>query len=196
MSKFRKLGLLWCCLAGILILSSYCGIAKAAENTGTIIPHGKKLFTSDGTFVVPDNVTTVWVTLVGGGGGGAKGTKRVMIEGSSRYYKTEKSYSSGGKGASIICQEITVSPGESVPITVGKAGDVFVAGGDSTFGGYISCPGGKAGYTHEDGNANPCSPGEDGGPRYFETCYGTEGSGIPINKNYPRGTNGMVLVEW
>lgn len=66
------------------------------------------------TFVVPDGVKTVSVVCVGGGGGGIEVT-------------------SGGGGGLGYKNIYPVTPGESIPISVGAAGLGPVAGGDSWF---------------------------------------------------------------
>jgi hypothetical protein len=39
----------------------------------TLVPRGKQIFISNGTFTVPDGVTTIYVSGCGGGGGGGEG---------------------------------------------------------------------------------------------------------------------------
>jgi len=70
-----------------------------------------QLFTSSGNFTVPDGVTKVTVDCIGGSGGGAAapgGYKR---------------------------KQITVTPGEVIPVTIGAGATTFnEAGGTSSFG--------------------------------------------------------------
>lgn len=97
-----------------------------------------ELFTSNGTFNVPANVSKVFVTMVGGGGGG----------GGSNMNKT----SGGGGGASLINYPYTVTPSGSVSVTRGAGGAGGSAassnsgtGGGTTSFGTISVAGGSGG---------------------------------------------------
>ena len=55
----------------------------ATVQTSASTPHGKQMFTTDGTFFVPSGVTTVWVSMAGGcgGGGGDAGECGVYCDG-------------------------------------------------------------------------------------------------------------------
>jgi hypothetical protein len=70
-----------------------------------------ELFTSSGTFTVPGGITTVYLTMVGGGGGGASGQTGL------------NSYGGGGGagGQTIIFYPLTVTPADSITVTVGAA---------------------------------------------------------------------------
>jgi hypothetical protein len=151
---------------------TFDGSANVAINTTVpnLISHGKKLFLSSGIFVVPYKVTELWVTMTGGGGGGT--SYRVQVG----QYEYETRYTTGGSGASIFCQSLTVKPGESINVTVGVAGDAGKSGSTSSFGSYLSCLGGTASV--------------NGGERYFASDYGAGGYG-PVS-----GKQGVVLVEW
>ena len=85
-----------------------------------IVKHGTETFTSDGTFIVPDGVYKIWVTACAGGGGGGGATW-------NRSYTTGAG--GGGGGALIVNKPYNVTPGQSIPITIGKGG----AGGASAF---------------------------------------------------------------
>lgn len=80
-------------------------------------------FTSSGTFIVPAGITAVYVTMTGGGGGGAGGA-------GSGY-----NYGGGGGGgaAAYLKQLVSVTPGASIPITIGVAGAGGVGAVDATF---------------------------------------------------------------
>jgi hypothetical protein len=76
-------------------------------------------FLSSGTFVVPEGVTHVTVIGCGGGGGGY--------------------VDSGGDGAGLGIKSVSVTPGASIPVTIGAGGvpNVTISnckGGDSSFG--------------------------------------------------------------
>jgi hypothetical protein len=79
------------------------------------------------TFVTPPNVTLVYVTMVGGGGGGASNG------------------AGGGAGGAGICRiPIYIPPNSSVTLTVGSGGSTDTPGNASSFGSFITCPGGSA----------------------------------------------------
>lgn len=94
------------------------------------------------TFIVPDKVTKVRVTVVGGGGGGGSAV-------SSANYNA----AAGGGGAGGISKKtITVSPGQSISVTIGAGGNgatqaspTAMSGGSSSFGEFCSATGGGAG---------------------------------------------------
>lgn len=67
--------------------------------------HGKEIFVENGTFTVPDDITTIYVTAIAGGGGGC-----------SMYGH------GGGSGYSVYKKKITVTPKKNIAITVGKGG--------------------------------------------------------------------------
>lgn len=86
-------------------------------------PQGQQVFTSNGTFTVPAGVTQVSAVVVGGGGGGA-GSDGDRDEGNT-----------GGGGGGLAYGTFTVTPGESLTVTVGTAGAAAPAGGNGGAGG-------------------------------------------------------------
>ena len=79
------------------------------QNTKTnyitvITPTGGQGYTSSGTFVVPSNVTSICVACVGGGGGAINGTG---------------GQAGGGGGALSYVNNIAVTPGETLTVTIG-----------------------------------------------------------------------------
>lgn len=78
---------------------------------------GKQIFTSNGTFTAPTGVTTVFLTLCGGGGG-AGGT-----QGTSNHKS-----GSGASGACVINYPYTVVPGNNYSVTIGGGGNGGSAG--------------------------------------------------------------------
>jgi glycine rich protein len=113
-------------------------------------------FQASGTFVVPANITKVYFELWGGGGGGGATSGASTAGG-------------GGGGGGHVRGTTAVTPGASVPITVGAGGLSAVFpnpggnGGTSSFGAIASALGGGGG-----GSA---------GPGAASALYGTNGSG-------------------
>ena len=139
-----------------------------------------ELFTASGTFTVPGGITTVYLTLCGSGASGSSG-----FGGTAR---------GGGSGAqSVINFPVSVTPAESVTVTVGSArpggtlanpGLEGLDGIASSFGSYISALGGERpgdgglAFTST-GNASGTTGGSikklDGGNA--ATASGTSGGG-------------------
>jgi hypothetical protein len=91
----------------------------------SLLPHGKQLFTSSGTWLCPTNITTVYLSGVtggGGGGGGARGDSYNAVGGGG---------SGGGTGGFIYgTSPLTVVPGTSYTITfTGGSGGAGGGGG-------------------------------------------------------------------
>lgn len=184
--------------------------------------HGKQLFTSSGTFVVPAGVTTVWVSMCGGGGSGSSGDGAATAHGGG-----------GGGAAAVLSQSVAVTPLASIAVTVGAGGAASAggpprqagnAGGNSSFGAFITCNGGggagagggpgtsggaggaQGGYSPGAIAGSPCSGGGSifgaggvgpsfgagGGAGYGAGGAGGYGGGNPG----AAGSAGFVLVEW
>lgn len=79
------------------------------------IPSGRQTFTSNGTFTIPDGVTTVRVTVVGGGGGGNNTTS-----------------SGGGGGGGAIKVLTGLTPGATLSVTVSGISSTTSSGGTSS----------------------------------------------------------------
>lgn len=107
----------------------------------------RKVYTADGSFVVPAGVKEVVLFGFGGGGGGGSGATTYAGGGATR-----DTGGSGGGGAVPSVQRATVTPGASVTVTVGDGGAGGVArtsdnqdgaagspGEDSAFGSYKWC---------------------------------------------------------
>jgi len=93
------------------------------------------VFEADGTFDA-SNVDKAFVECVGGGGGGgdADGTNTVGL-------------GSGGGGGGYAASIVDLSSDNSISVTVGSGGSNTSAGGDSSFGSFITASGGGAGST-------------------------------------------------
>lgn len=128
-----------------------------------------QVFTSSGTFTVPDGVTRVRVTVIGGGGAGG--------------YNSTYASGGGGSGGRAIKTITGLVPGATVAVTVG-AGGVSPGtagsggnGGVSSFGAYCSASGGTGGG----GGTGAANAG--GGPGV--------GSGGDLNDYGAYGTDGL-----
>lgn len=102
-----------------------------------------QLMISSGSFTVPANVSSLFITMTAGGGGGGSNSGIASDPGAG-----------GGGGSGEFCQRraIVVTPGQVITVTLGSAGtgSAFGAlkggdGGTSTFGSVISLQGGKGG---------------------------------------------------
>ena len=105
-----------------------------------------------GSFSVPSGLTSVDVLVVAGGGSGAKGIPNNVSVGG------------GGAGGLIFRPGFTVTPGGSVPYSIGgstadNADDNGVTGADTTFGTLTAKGGGGGGGW----NGNPGQAGGSGG---------------------------------
>jgi hypothetical protein len=119
--------------AGKKVAISYRGMGALVD--GRALGLRCQVFTTSGIFVVPPRVYTVYLTMCGGGGGGGRG---------NGYY--------GGGGAQCwIKQPVSVTPGESITVTVGTGGTGKTssdgngtAGSASSFGSLLSASGGAS----------------------------------------------------
>jgi hypothetical protein len=145
---------------GTYVVTLQCGTASDSL-TFTVSSASKtsvvKTFTSSGTWVVPADVTSVDVLVVGGGGGG----------GSNR--------GGGGGGGGVISKSsYAVTPGASISVVVGAGGAGGLCGacggggyggpaangGNSQFGTLVALGGGKGGSA---GAGAPATGGSGGG---------------------------------
>lgn len=133
-------------------LSPTAGITLQ-QLAAAVLQWNTQTFTVDDTFIVPANVNVVYAYGSGGGGGGGGGGGRATGSGGGG--------GAGGGGALPNLIPLTVTPGETITITIGAGGahgsggsagggngGDGVAGGDSVFDGNvgtISFPGGAGG---------------------------------------------------
>lgn len=97
---------------------------------------GMTAFTVNGTFIVPANVTRIFYEAVGGGGGGGAST-------------AANSAAGGGGSGAYAKGALSVTPGQSIAMTIGAGGaqgttGAGLPGGTTSIGGFVSCPGGGA----------------------------------------------------
>lgn len=181
-------------------------------------------FTSNGTFTIPTGVTTLKVTLVGGGGGGAGGAVACCVA----------TVGTGGSGAATAFVYLTgLTPGNTIGVTIGGAG---TAGGTASNGGAggnssiqsgtqtittVTAGGGGAGRYNTTANApgtatnaTYSTPGQygiqtsySGGPSLMgfggmsspntgAVGYGAGGRGLFGPGSGAVGTAGIVIFEW
>ncbi|EAY3518367.1 phage tail protein [Salmonella enterica subsp. enterica serovar Typhimurium] len=69
-----------------------------------------QFFTTNGTFTVPDGVTTLFIEVMGGGGGGAGGSQSINYE------------ARGGHAGEQIVSIGNVVPGQQFPVKIGAGG--------------------------------------------------------------------------
>jgi len=133
----------------------------SADGGGSYSGPRYQLFQSGGTFTVPAGVSSVKVTLWGGGGGGGGGTYGA---GDTRYGGNG---GNGGAGQAIVSG---LTPGSTINVTVGAGGDGGYAssagriqgynGGSSSFGNYVVASGGVGGTLRSSSNLPPPSNGD------------------------------------
>jgi hypothetical protein len=178
--------------------------------------HGRQMFTSNGNFSVPEGVTTVYLTMCGGGGSG------IYVAGPG-----------GGGAASAMSVSYAVTPLESIAVVVGSGGSGVPQGSPgnngtaSSFGTFTTNGGFAAGNSSGAGGTG--SPGaipgrqgfhlsnnngeQNGGWSLFGTagrffnCGGSmpaytsaggfgAGGGSTLCSMSGAGAPGFVLVEW
>ena len=143
-------------------------ISEGASGAPKILRNGMRTttFTASGTFVVPSDVTQVWVEVAGGGGGGA-GQGIGGAGGASSFGSV--SASGGGAGSSL-----NISLGTSVSSGANGAG----SGGDHNFsgsGGSRGC----GGFSNDGGTQYIGTSGGDGG-RATSVLAVTPGASISV----------------
>ena len=163
-----------------LITNAYVKIPSSSKTLYRTIPPTTTTFTNSGagTFVVPPGVTSVTLTMIGGGGSG------------NGNYTTPQGWPSpgGGSGAYFSSVSVPVTPGASIPYSVGGRG------GNTSFGSLIAGAGGNA----PDRSAPTACQGGDGGIAIGAggvngtkgnngVCGGGNGNGA----NSPYGTGGV-----
>ena len=149
-------------------------------------------FVQNGIFVVPQNVSQLRVTVIGGGGGGATGGPKGKND-------TGNCFGGGGGGAGgTAIKIIDVEPGQLFNVTVGTGGvggtytddDTLVTmhgqdGGTSSFGSEVSATGGGGGIC-----ASPLAPTTGKVPG----SGGVGGNGVGGDVNIKGGNGGNSII--
>ncbi len=92
-----------------------------------ISPHGAQIFTSSGTFTVPNGVTALETVAVWGGGGSGAGSVASTQAGG------------GGQGGGLgLLYNVAVVPGQTCSYTIGAGGAVVSPGANGNAGGASS----------------------------------------------------------
>jgi hypothetical protein len=90
-----------------------------------------QVFTSSGSFTVPDSVSLVWVTLLSGGAGGGGG------------HATGGGGGGGAGGGFIPETPLNVTQGQTLTVTIGAGGSAGAVAGNGGAGGITSVSGGN-----------------------------------------------------
>ena len=106
----------------VLTLSSWSPTTSISVGVVDTLPAGSQYFNSSGTFIVPDGVSALSVAVIGAGGGGGGG------RGAGGAGK------GGGGGGFAKGNNLVVTPGETINVTVGNGG----LGGAGDSSGYKS----------------------------------------------------------
>jgi len=139
----------------------------------------KATFTASSSFTVPAGATTLWFSgcpAGGAGGSGASGSSQTGAGGGG-----------GGAGQPVLRQAATVSPGETLTITIpagpssGSGGNLTVVG--SVSGALLTLTGGTVGTAGA--NTVGISAGGSGGAGYPRGSWGSDSVG-----GYPSGNGG------
>lgn len=131
---------------------------------------GEEIFTESGSFQVPEVVNQITVIASGAGGGSAD---------------TGVAIGTGGGGGSCVEKTFSVTPGETIQITIGKGGDKGgnyadhngKDGGATIIGNLLTCPGGGGGKVGvNDGGASGGPGGGKGGAIASSQAVGESGA--------------------
>jgi len=191
-------------------------ITNGAGSVSVATIKSSQAFTSSGTFTIPTGVTVVKVTIVGGGGGGSSGS---VSNGCSLPNSVA---GGGGSGAAAITYLSSLTPGNTITVTVGTGGTTTSSAGNTggsssissgtqtittvtTTGGTGSMTGGSGGSV----TAGSPTLSIAGGAGVYAAIYGENigaasifggggyGAGGKGNISVPTaGRAGVVFFEW
>ena len=168
------------------VVLSLIGILQPGANTA-LFPIGTNLqvsalvpniqvFTTNGTFAVPTNVTRIKVELWGGGGGGGK---------ASNY-----NFGGGGGAGGYAFNVFSVIPGTNFIVTVGIGGTNGVSGTSTSFGTLISAARGWAGTNAPSNLGGGQGGGGIGGTTSGSVISLVGNAGVSGNASSNTGGNG------
>lgn len=103
--------------ADTIYVDTNAGNIKVPVNISVITPNGLQAYDTPGTYMwqVPDHVHRINLLSVGGGGSGGAGlSNSLALQGGGG--------GGGGSGSASVDYNVTVTPGETLSITVGKGG--------------------------------------------------------------------------
>ena len=152
---------------------------------------GNRTFTTAGSFTVPANVTTLYISgcAGGGGGGGGAGNKTEGAAGSCG--------GGGGAGEFLEDEPVAVTPGQVIQIVIGAEGSGGGAGapdgksatpgsdgGDTILGSLMTLSGGKGGEEGKNPGVSGAAGGI-GGDGFPKGGSGSDGSAKVDNAGWP-----------
>lgn len=108
------------------------------QSTSSYQGFTREVITASQNWSVPSSASSVKILVMGGGGGG------------SSQPSSQKGGNGGGAGQ-IVEAEVTVTPGSTIPITIGAGGALDTNGGTTSFG-----TSGNAWYTYATGGVAGC----------------------------------------
>lgn len=159
----------------------------ALPAAGAVVPRGRAVFTSNGTFETPAGVSFLKITCLGGGGSGGAGDTVSIGGGDFVHYAG----GNGGSGANSTIY-ISTTGGTTYSVGVGTGGTAgpATAGGTSSFGITICTAGGGNHGANASGAA-----GSNGADASTGTGFILQGaSGIAVlGGAYARGGQGGTL---
>jgi hypothetical protein len=179
---------------------------RSADVTEAGASHGSQVFTSSGTFTVPEGVDRVWVSLTGGGGGGGGGSGNWAYSGSAGQAGGASSFgahaSSPGGGGGGGSSGVTLwtdhwwLAGGAPGTPYGRHGR-FSIDGNAGYGGEIApSPFGQYGRGGKGGNGGAAQAGYESGARAGGGGGSGSSSASPVFKQLVTGLTpgGTVAV--
>ena len=156
------------------------------------IGNRKAVFTSSGTWTVPDFVDTIWVSGCAGGGGGGGGGGTVGSSGDVG----GGGGGGGGAGQSTLKQAISVTGGHVLSVSIGAGGGGGAGGSSSGSSGSNGGSGGNTVLTDSTSSttlltlSGAGSSGGGGGQTSTSAGLGSGGPGGNAGTGYPAGQYG------
>lgn len=145
------------------------------------------IFTASGHFTVPAGVTSVDVFCVGGGGGTGGSFYEYRYSTSNNVNQTMNRYGSGGGGGYTTTElNVSVTPGETLIISVGSAG----AGGDCQVTSYFNGTADNSGTTTNGGNGGISSVVRSSNSSIIASASGGKGGLKNSSSNFVAGNDG------